>query len=106
MANTIDGMKIGGAPIGPGSVVRPTPDGSSTASQTPQQSGDVQITDSAATLAQLEQTVRSLPAVDTSRVETVSRAITSGEYRIDASRIAAGLLGSERTLGALPTEEL
>jgi negative regulator of flagellin synthesis FlgM len=106
MANTIDGMKIGGAPIGPGSVVRPTADGSNTPSQTPQQGGDVQITGSAATLAQLEQTVRSLPAIDASRVETISRAIASGQYSIDSSRIAAGLIGSERTLNALPTEEL
>lgn len=106
MANTIDGMKIGGAPVGPGGVVRPTPEGSNPATQTPQQSGDVQITDSAATLARLDQTLRSLPAIDPARVDAVSRAIASGQYTIDTSRIAAGLIGSERTLNALPTEEL
>jgi flagellar biosynthesis anti-sigma factor FlgM len=106
MANTIDGMNIGGAASGPGGVVRPAAEGASPAAQAPQQAGDVQITDSAAQLARLEQTLRALPAVDQSRVDAVSHTIASGGYAIDSGRIAAGLLGSERTLGALPTEEL
>jgi negative regulator of flagellin synthesis FlgM len=108
MANTIDGMKIGGAPIGAGTVVRPAPEeGTSAGAQAPQQqAGEVQITDSAAQLAQLEHSVRSLPAIDQSRVDAVSQAIASGRYAIDSGKLAAGLLGSERTLGALPTEEL
>ena len=106
MANTIDGMNIGGAAIGPQGAVRPTAENPNPQAQTPQQGGEVQITDSAAQLAKLEQTLRALPAVDQARVDAVVQALASGRYAIDASRIAAGLLGSERTLGSLPTEEL
>ena len=106
MANTIDGMNTGGAAIGAGGAVRPTAENPTHEPPAPQPGSDVQITDSAAQLAKLEETLRALPAIDQARVDAVSQALAGGRYAIDASRIAAGLLGSEHTLDALPRKEL
>jgi negative regulator of flagellin synthesis FlgM len=63
--------------------------------------GDAHITDSAKNLAELEQVVQSLPAVDDLRVSEISGRIQNGSYQINSERIADKLLQSERDLHKL-----
>ena len=58
----------------------------------------VNLTDTAHNLKKAEQSVHSTPVVDRERVEAISRAIASGEYRIDPERIAEKLLQIEGEL--------
>jgi negative regulator of flagellin synthesis FlgM len=67
--------------------------------------GDVHITDSASTLATLEQAVRALPAVDETRVAQLQSAIDQGTYKVQPQHIADQLIHLERTLGRLPDTE-
>lgn len=64
-------------------------------------SNDVQITDTAAQLAALEQSLRDQPAVDQQRVAQVRSALAQGAYSIDPQRIADQLLSVEQTLAPL-----
>jgi negative regulator of flagellin synthesis FlgM len=67
-----------------------------------QQSGsDVSITSTASLLAHLEQTLAAKPAVDQKRVDAISQALANGSYRVNADKIAHGLIQSERALGQL-----
>lgn len=59
---------------------------------------DAQITDSARTLAALEQTLSEMPAVNEAKVESVRSAIANGTYQVNSERIADKLLQSEREL--------
>ena len=65
-------------------------------------SGEVHITDSASKLATLEQAVRSLPAVDETRVAQIQAAIEQGTYKVQPQHIADQLIHMEQTLGRLP----
>lgn len=67
---------------------------------------NVNITSTAALLAQLEQSLAGQPAVDQSRVDALSRAISEGSYRVEPTRVAAGLVVSELALGQLPMVEI
>lgn len=64
--------------------------------------GEVHITDSASQLASLEQTVRSLPAVDPARVAQFQTAIERGTYTVQPQHVADQLMQLEQTLGQLP----
>ena len=48
----------------------------------------VSLTDTAARLQKLENTISALPVVDSQRVEDIRSAIANGEYQIDAESIA------------------
>jgi negative regulator of flagellin synthesis FlgM len=63
---------------------------------------DVQITDSATQLAALEQTLRSLPAVDSARVSQLQTAIEQGTYTVQPQQVADQLIQLEQSLGELP----
>jgi negative regulator of flagellin synthesis FlgM len=69
---------------------------------TQQQQSDVSITSTASLLAHLQRSLAARPAVDQSRVDAVSKAISSGTYKIDPDKIAHGLINSERALSKLP----
>lgn len=58
----------------------------------------VQITGSARQLAQLEQQLQELPAVDAARVAEISEALATGQYQINAERIADSMLSMEEQL--------
>ena len=58
----------------------------------------VHITSSARSLAALSQTIRDIPDVNAERVATVQQAIASGQYSVDAGRIASRLLQLEQDL--------
>jgi negative regulator of flagellin synthesis FlgM len=64
--------------------------------------GDVQITDSAAQLAALMQTLRSQPAVDEARVGQLRSAIEQGSYSVQPRLIADRLIQLEQALAPLP----
>jgi negative regulator of flagellin synthesis FlgM len=59
---------------------------------------DVHITDSASQLASLEQTLRSLPAVDPARVAQFQTAIEQGTYTVQPQQVADQLLQFEQSL--------
>ena len=69
----------------------------STATSAPQPSVDsVNITDSARRQFALAQAVQDSPEVDTERVAALQHAIASGEYTINADRVADRLLQMEQ----------
>ncbi len=66
----------------------------------PMAEGDrVELTSSARLLERLEKTFDSFPELDRARVDAVKDAIKNGDYRVDADRIAAALIVSDRQLG-------
>ena len=107
MPNKINGLSSDFAPIGagrPAEKVRDAATGSSAPDSDPAStaSGNVHITDSASQLATLEQTLRSLPAVDESRVSQFRTAIEQGTYTVQPQQIADQLMQLERSLSQLP----
>jgi negative regulator of flagellin synthesis FlgM len=72
---------------GPGREV----DASSTASQ-------VRLTDTATNLKQIEARIADLPDVDQARVDAVRKRVESGDYQVNAGRLADRLLAFERDL--------
>ena len=77
----------------------PRPDSSKEGSQ------DVQITGIARHLADLEQHVRDLPAVNEQRVAQLRSAIEQGTYQVRTQHIADQLMSLERSLNQLPDTE-
>ena len=59
----------------------------------------VELTSSAKLLERLEKTLAAQPAVDSTKVDAVKRAIESGDYQIDAEKIADALLRTDREIG-------
>jgi negative regulator of flagellin synthesis FlgM len=62
----------------------------------------VQITGSARQLADLEQKVRDLPAVNAERVSQLRTAIEQGTYTVRPQHVADQLMSLERALSRLP----
>ena len=62
-------------------------------------SDTVVLTDRSQLLEKLEKTAAALPAVDPARVEAVKADIASGNYKIDAEKIAEILLRTDNELG-------
>lgn len=101
MSTKIGGFDNRPVPVSTGRAVKRSSDsGSSSASGEAQSTGS-HITDSAKHLAELEQTLQALPAVNDARVEDVRGRLANGSYEINAERIADKLLNSERDLGRL-----
>ena len=59
----------------------------------------VELTDTASKLGQLADEIRAANGVDAQKVEALRERIASGEYQIDASRIADKLIALEQELG-------
>lgn len=110
MASKISGIDT--APItsvGAGRAVQKPQDATSggvgaNTSQSSQQQ-DVQITGIARQLADLEQKVRDLPAVNEQRVAQIRSSIEQGTYTVRPQHIADQLMSLERTLSQLPDQE-
>lgn len=62
---------------------------------------EVHITDTATQLANLEQSLRDSPAVDSAKVASVQNAIEQGTYKVDPEHIATQLMNMERALAQL-----
>ena len=58
----------------------------------------VRLTDTAASLKQIESRLADVPDVDRKRVETLRQRIESGAYEVNAGRLADRLLAFERDL--------
>jgi flagellar biosynthesis anti-sigma factor FlgM len=56
-------------------------------------------------LARLRQALAAKPAIDWGAVDAIRRAIDSGSYKVNADKVAQGLIQSERTLGQLKFSE-
>jgi len=107
MANKIsgiDGRPVqvgGGAPV---SRVRDTTDGRKT--DTTGSTSNVDVSDTARTLAALEDKIGALPVVSDARVEAVRRALEEGRYHVDAQRVADKMLRFEGDLlAAIPARK-
>ncbi len=59
----------------------------------------LKLTDSAKALQEAARGSSSASGIDAQRVEKVQQALASGSYKIDAGRIAHGLISMERQLG-------
>ena len=102
----IDGAQI--ASVGAGRPVKRAQDavsGGPSAGTTDTGSHDVQITGAARQLAELEQKLRDLPAVNEERVSQLSAAIEQGTYAVRPQHIADQLMSLERALGNLPDSD-
>jgi negative regulator of flagellin synthesis FlgM len=107
MAVNLNGMELSGAAIGSAqktAAPQPKAAGSQESAQQPQ--SEVSITSTAALLAKLQQTLSAQPAVDQNRVDSISKALANGTYRINPDQIASGMLHSERGLAPLPRQEI
>jgi negative regulator of flagellin synthesis FlgM len=58
----------------------------------------VSLTDTAARLRQMENTLAQLPVVDNQRVEEIRRAIAEGTFEVDPKRVAEKMVGLEKEL--------
>ena len=55
----------------------------------------VNLTSTASTLQQIEQSLSDIPIVDNTRVEAVSQSIEDGQYTIDNEKIADSIIKNE-----------
>lgn len=58
----------------------------------------VSLTDAAARLRELENSLAQMPVIDSQRVEGIQQAIANGSYEIDSGRVAEKMLSFEREL--------
>lgn len=107
MANKIsgiDGRPVqvgGGAPV---SRVRDTTDGRKT--ETAASPSNIDVSDTARTLAALEEKISATPVVSEARVEAVRRALDEGRYHVDAQRVADKMMRFESDLlAAIPAHK-
>lgn len=63
-------------------------------------SDKISLTDTAARLKALEAQLAKLPVVDSKRVDGVQRALTSGNYSVNAERVAGKLIQFEQQLAS------
>jgi negative regulator of flagellin synthesis FlgM len=105
--NGIDSAQI--ASVGAGRPIQRPQDavggGTSAGTSSGDGSQSVQITGTARQLADLEQKVRDLPAVNQQRVSQISSAIEQGTYTVRPQHIADQLMSMERNLSSLPDDE-
>lgn len=60
-----------------------------------QNTDGVRLTEYSLRLREVEASLGEEPAFDETRIETLRKAIASGDYRIDSARVASKLLGFE-----------
>ena len=103
MSTKIGGFDSGPVQVNTGRTVKRAGDsgGSSQTNSTGSSLSDTHITDSARTLAALDQFVKDLPAVDGARVDKVRSRLANGSYEINPERIANKLLKAENDLEQL-----
>ncbi len=65
----------------------------------PDSSDQVVLTDSAKQLQAIEQQLKSVSAVDSNRVESIKQKIASGEFQVDAEKVAEKLMVTDELLG-------
>lgn len=103
MTDKIEGATSGAIDAGasrPVDSVRPKPAISSSSSESQASlSGDtVTVSTTARNLTSLQQVIKDTPDIDTNRVATVQQALSSGQYKIDAGKIADRMIQLESDL--------
>jgi negative regulator of flagellin synthesis FlgM len=103
MANTINRITGNAASLGASRTSQQTKQDASLNTANPQSEGgdEVQITNTAAKLAVLGQSLSASSPVDEARVARISQALADGSYRISAQQIASGLMQSDHALGQI-----
>jgi negative regulator of flagellin synthesis FlgM len=108
VSSKISGVDTRTGPVGSGRAVERVRDattGRRTESGGAASSGDVHITGSALQLADLEQQVKDMPAVDEAKVAAISSALAEGRYQIQPEKIADHLMQLEQALAPLGEQE-
>lgn len=107
MSSKISGVDNRTGPIGSGRAVERVRDAASESAKTETGSSgaDVHITGTARQLADLEQVVKDMPAVDEAKVAAISAALAEGRYQIQPEQIADRLMSLEQALAPLGEQE-
>jgi negative regulator of flagellin synthesis FlgM len=97
MANKISGIDGRPVQVGGGAPVSRTRDATSDGkkAETTGSVSNIDVSDTARTLAALENHIGTLPVVNESRVDAVRRAMDEGRYHIDPQRVADKMLRFE-----------
>lgn len=100
MANKISGIDGRPVQVGGGAPVSRVRDATSEGrkTETTGSGSNIDVSDTARTLAALENRISTLPVVNETRVEAVRRAMDEGRYQIDPQRIADKMLRFEGDL--------
>ncbi|HVO48111.1 MAG TPA: flagellar biosynthesis anti-sigma factor FlgM [Steroidobacteraceae bacterium] len=99
----IDSSPIGS--VGAGRAVQRPQDATTGAAASGNSPDDVQITGTARQLADLEQTLRDLPAVNETRVAEIRTALEKGTYTIRPQHVAEQLMSLEKALRQYPSDD-
>ena len=106
MAVNLTGLDLSGTtassthkPSSPPNTATHTTTTTQDATQQPQ--NEVSVSSTASLLSHLQRSLGSTPAVDQNRVDSISKALAAGTYKVDPDKIAHGLINTERALGKL-----
>ena len=108
MANKISGIDGRPVQVGGGAPVSRTRDTTAEGRKTDTTgvASNIDVSDTARTLAALEDKISTLPVVSEARVEAVRRALDEGRYHVDAQRVADKMLRFEGDLlAAIPAHK-
>jgi negative regulator of flagellin synthesis FlgM len=97
MANKINGIDGRPVPVGGGAPVARSRDATADGKKADAAGSvsNIDVSDTARTLAALESRIGTLPVVNESRVEAVRRAMDEGRYHVDPQRVADKMLRFE-----------
>jgi negative regulator of flagellin synthesis FlgM len=107
VSSKINGVDTRTGPVGSGRAVERVRD-ATTGTRTesgPKSDAAVQITGTALQLADLEQAVKDMPAIDEAKVAAISSALAEGRYKIIPEQIADRLVQIEQALAPLGEEK-
>ena len=108
MANKISGIDGRPVQVGGGSPVSRTKDATSEGrkTETSATASNIDVSDTARTMAALENRISTLPVVNESRVDAVRRAMDEGRYHVDPQRVADKMMRFEvDLLAAIPAHK-
>ena len=97
MANKISGIDGRPVQVGGGAPVARTRNSTAEGakSESPSATSNIDVSDTARTLAALENHISTLPVVNESRVDAVRRAVDDGRYHVDPQRVADKMMRFE-----------
>jgi negative regulator of flagellin synthesis FlgM len=98
VSSKINGLEPRPTRVTPGSAARPATGAGSRGGEPPAAGNDVSLTSAARKLAEIEESLRAMPAVDELRVASLRQRLQDGSYEIDPQRIADRLLRLEADL--------
>ena len=108
MANKISGIDGRPVQVGSGAPVAKVRNATSEGakSETTGAASNIDVSDTARTLAALESHIGTLPVVNESRVDAVRRAVDDGRYHVDPQRVADKMMRFESDLlAAIPAHK-